>query len=85
MKRLLVVLVLLTVVLVGVFAADDYYMIIKKQDLGSLEDEINKYAERGWVVSGGITQAIDSFFIDDGKNKLYYIVLMYRPEMIATQ
>ena len=84
MKRLLVVLVLLTVVLVGVFAADDYYMILENSNLSYLENQINKYAERGWVVSGGITQAIDSNVFDEG-NKLYYIVLMYRPEMIATQ
>ena len=83
MKKVIVVMVLLLVISVGLFAADvaKYYITIRNTDMGRLLKSINKKVEEGYIVSGGITQAIDSPSWSNTAT-LYYYVLMYDSKLI---
>jgi uncharacterized protein YxeA len=81
MKKILIVVLVLLFMTSSIFAAK-YYIYLSDSRIGSLVSKINDKAEEGWVVSGGITQVIDSPVFSYEGDKLYYYVLMYDSNLI---
>lgn len=80
MKKSLIVILVLLCMCSSLFATD-YYITVRNTDIDRLIKTVNKKVEEGWLVSGGITQAIDSMFTGS-EAKLYYYVLMYDSNLI---
>ncbi len=75
MKKVHSIVLLLLCMTSNLFAAK-YYIYLSNTSIGRLVSQINDKAEEGWVVSGGITQVIDSPIFSQEGDKLYYYVLM---------
>lgn len=80
MKKIIIVILVLLCLSTSLFATE-YYITLRNTDIDRLISAVNKKVDNGWLVSGGITQAIDSMFTG-GESKLYYYVLMYDSKLI---
>lgn len=81
MKKILIVALLLLCIGSSLFAAE-HYIYLRNSDIEKLIKKINEKAVAGWVVSGGITQAVDSNWYSQDKAQFFYYVLMYDSKLI---
>jgi hypothetical protein len=81
MKKLVIIFIAVLCLGSSLFGAGPY-IYLRNTNMDKLLEKINEKASEGWVVSGGITQAIDSRWYTTDKSELFYYVLMYDSKLI---